>query len=311
MKAVKDLYWVEKYRPDTIDGYIFHDEHQKQKILEFIHQQNFPHLFLSGIRGSGKTTLITILLNEITIDPSDVLIINASDQTSIENVREDISKFAKTSPNGEFKVIVLEECDFISFNAQGALRRVMDETYENTRFILTCNYEYKVIPELISRAAIKFRFKAPDKNDIAERLVKILVKEKVVFSMHDLDDYIDFGYPDIRNSLSYIQQYTVNNVLQPFKQIQDVADYKPKLVELLNQNKWADARKLVCSSVVKEEYDEIYRYLYDNLDNIAKFKDKTKWDNGILMIGDYLDKHSRISDSEINLACLFISLETL
>lgn len=720
---LKDTFWCEKYRPKILSDYIFHDPHQKAKIQECIDNQDIPHILLSGIQGSGKTALVGILLNELNILEIDTKIINASDKNSIDVVRDEIISFASSSPMGDFKVIVLEECDFISFQGQGALRRIMEDSCDQVRFILTCvtgdtivyspygcstidsigvehpvlnnlstvqhskqlktsstntllhistnhgnnikvtpnhqflsltgpivasdlhvddsilinvramygnsfeyensddffdvndfeqwlidknvptvtdiinklylsfnddkilsmgrligmlhgdghistsihfaasntstlekiiqdvckfkqisvnishngrdssgvciqfsdisiqylfeyfgatignkvkqsrripnhchkstlfckgfiqglfdadatwctvhknnksitpiilnqtmmdtqiddtymyniaellnkfgidsliritkssggrygvhlndriikqvqilsqqaikqyllcigsyydkpisddilgylmykenqtgygfdnffdwkqttylnghinstvtniennrvedtlvydccfdnhhwyvtngfvshncNYEYKIIPAVLSRCTLKFRFKHPDKNDIAEFLINILIKENVKFDLDLLDSYIESGYPDIRTCLSTIQQYVINGKLYPLVDKTTVVDYKFKLIDLIVEDKWVEARKLVCSSIVKEEYEDVYRTLYENLDSSKKFQNKELWDEAIIVIGEYMFKHSVVADAEINLAALFISLGRL
>ena len=133
----RDLFWCEKYRPKVLSEYIFHDQHQRMKMEEMIQKEEFPHILMSGVQGAGKTTAALILINELNINDNDVLTINASDENSVEVIRDRIKKFASSAPLGNFKVILLEEADYISLNGQGALRRIMEEFAETTRFILT------------------------------------------------------------------------------------------------------------------------------------------------------------------------------
>ncbi len=311
MSNFKDVFWVEKYRPKTIDEYIFHDNHQKQKMLEMISQQEIPHILMSGIQGAGKTSAALILINELNISESDVLIINASDENSVDTIRDRIKTFATSAPLGKFKVILLEEADYITLNGQGALRKVMEENAENCRFILTANYEHKLIPAILSRCTIKFRFKTPDKNDIAEYLINILASENVKFDLDIVDKYIASGYPDIRSCLSTIQQHVAGGVLQSPTSLVDTHDYKFKILDLIEQDKWVDARKLLCESVVKEEYEDLYRFLYENINKSKKFQNHDLWEEAIVIIAEHLYKHAFVADSEINLAAMFIRLGLL
>ena len=221
------------------------------------------------------------------------------------------SKNSHHAPLGNFKVILLEEADYISLNGQGALRRIMEEFAETTRFILTCNYEHKLIPAIISRCTVKFRFKAPDRDDITEYLINVLAKENVVFDLNILDKYVAAGYPDIRSCLSTIQQYCINNVLQSPIGLSQTSDYKFKLIDLIEADKWVDARKIVCENVVKEEYEDLYRFLYENINRSKKFKKQDLWEEAIILISDYMYKHNFHADSEINAAALFIRLGAL
>ena len=308
MTNLKNAFWVEKYRPKNVEEYIFHDLSQKSKVLEMIQSQEIPHILLSGIQGSGKTSLSFILINELNVDESDVLILNASDENSVDTVRDKIKSFVSTSPMGNFKIVLLEEADYLTHNGQGALRRLMEEYAETARFILTCNYEYKLVPAILSRCTVKFRFKAPDRNDIAEYLIKVLAAEKVVFDLDLLDRYIAVGYPDIRTCLSNIQQHVVNGVLTaPMYEISNT-DYKFTLIELIEQDKWNEARQLICENVVKEEYEDIYKFLYDNINKSLKFQATDKYEEAIIIIAEHLYKHSFCADSEINAAAMLIRL---
>lgn len=311
MSTYTDIFWVEKYRPKNINEYIFHDQHQKMKMMEMIKNKDFPHILMSGIQGSGKTTAAYILINELNIEDNDVLVINASDENSVETIRERIKKFATSAPNGDFKVILLEEADYITLNGQGALRRIMEENAETCRFILTCNYEHKLIPAIISRCTVKFRFKTPDKNDIAEYLINVLASENIVFDLSVLDKYIASGYPDIRNCLSTIQQYCIDGKLQSPAALVENNDYKFKLLDLIEADKWVDARKIVCEQVVKEEYEDLYKFLYENIGRSPKFKKQDLWDEAIIIIAEHLYKHNFVADPEINAAAMFIRLGLL
>lgn len=305
---MKHKLWVEKYRPKTIDEYIFQDAHHRAAFTRMINDKSIPHLLLSGPAGSGKTTIAQILINEINIDRTDVLIINASDERGIDTFRDKIKGFAGTFPVGSFKIILLEEADNLTPDAQQAMRRFMEEYSDVVRFILTCNYEHKIIVPIKSRCQ-HFHFKACDKEDIAEYLVKILAAEKVKFDLHLLDKYIAFGYPDIRKIVNLLQQNSINNRLQPPQVEGNAGDYKFQLIDLIERDKWVDVRKLVCANVVAEEWESVYRFLYENINRAPKFEnDKDKWEEAILIIAEHLYKHSLVADPEINAAAMFIKL---
>jgi len=143
--------WTEKYRPNDIDGYVFRDEEQKAQVKTWIDEGAIPHLLFSGAPGVGKTTLAKILIKQLEIDDFDVLEINASRENSIDTIRDKITGFVQTMPFGDFKVVLLDEADYLSPNAQAALRGVMEEYHTTARFILTCNYPNRIIPALHSR----------------------------------------------------------------------------------------------------------------------------------------------------------------
>ena len=259
-----------------------------------------------------NTTLAFILINALNIDPSDVLVINASDENSVDTVREKIKEFASTCPLGNFKIVLLEEADFISGAAQGALRRVMEENSDTTRFILTCNYQYKITLPLQSRCTAKYQFKAPDKDDIAEYLINVLAKEEVTFDLDLLDRYIAAGYPDIRSILGALQQNTIDGVLQAPSEVEGSnEDYKFKLLDLIEQDKWVDARKIVCATVSREEYDDLYRFMYENINRSKKFQKHDLWEEAILIIAEHMYQHTSHADAEINAAAMFIKLGQL
>jgi replication factor C small subunit len=302
--------WVEAYRPKTIDEYIFHDAQQRAAVMRMINDKSIPHLLFSGVQGSGKTTLARILIAAMEADTTDVLLINASDERGIDTFRDKIKSFATTMPVGVFKIILLEEADNLTPDAQGALRRFMEEYADVARFILTCNYENKVIPPLKSRCQ-HYHFKATDKNDVAEYLINILAQERVVFDLPLLDKYIAYGYPDIRKIVNMLQQNAVDGKLQAPKFEGTASDYKFKLIDLVERDKWLDARKLVCGNVTSDEWEDVYRFMYENISRAPKFQQKDKWEEAIIVIAEHLYKHSIVADPEINAAAMFIRLGQL
>ena len=302
--------WVEKYRPQTVNEYIFHDNAQRTAVMKMIADKSIPHLLLSGVQGSGKTTLAQILINEMDVDETDVITINASDENSVDTIRDKIKSFITTFAMGEFKIVHLEEADYITPNGQGVMRRMMEEYSDTARFILTCNYENKIIPAVKSRCQ-QFRFKAGDKVDIAEYAADILISEKIKFDLDTLDKYISIGYPDVRKIVNLLQQYTSDGVLSLPLSDKEAGDYKFKLLDFIERDKWLDARLLCCENVVAEEWEEVYRFLYENLSKAPKFQDKDKWEGGIVVIADHLYKHGIVADPEINAAAMFIRLTQL
>jgi DNA polymerase III delta prime subunit len=302
--------WSEVYRPQTINEYIFHDEAQKRAIQRMLKDQSIPHLLLSGVQGSGKTTLAKILIRELNIDDIDVLTINASEENSVDTIREKIKNFVTTFALGEFKVVHLEEADYITPNGQAILRNMMETFNETARFILTCNYEHRIIPAIVSRCQ-HFRFKAGNRDDITEYVATILIKEDVKFDLNDLDKYVSIGYPDVRKIVNLLQQNTSDGVLHETNTSAEGGDYKFQLLEKLEIDDWHGARKLCCGTVVAEEWEEVYRFLYENLDKSKKFSKQDKWEAGIVAIAEHLYKHGICADPEINAAALFITLSTI
>lgn len=301
---MKDL-WVEKYRPKTIDGYVFRDAHQKEQIESWIKQGSIPHLLFSGNAGIGKTTLAKILLNELEINDLDVLEINASRTNSVEDVRDKIVNFVQMIPFGNFKVVLLDEADYLSPNAQAALRGVMEEHHTTARFILTCNYPNRIIPALHSRCQ-GFHIERTDITEFTARVATILVSEEIDFDLDTIDTFVKATYPDLRKCINSVQMSSLNGkLLSPEKGDTGEADYRFEMVDLFKKGKISEARKLVCSQARPEEIEDIFKWLYSN---VSIFGDDERQEKAILIIKQGLVDHTLISDPEINLAATLIRL---
>ena len=304
---MKEL-WVEKYRPKTVDGYVFRDDHQRKQIATWIKDKSIPHLLLSGAAGIGKTTLAKILINELGIEEYDVLEINASRTNSVEDVRDKITNFVSMIPFGPFKVVLLDEADYLSPNAQAALRGVMEEYHSTARFILTCNYPNRIIPALHSRCQ-GFHVERTDQTEFTARVATILVEEGVDFDLDTLDIYVKVAYPDLRKCINLVQQNVSEAILAPpSKGDEGAADWKFDMVELFKAGKINEARKMLCGKIRSEEMEEVYRWLYDNLEI---FGDEKNQDSAVLIIKQGLVDHTLVADSEINLAAVLIKLGRL
>lgn len=305
---MRDL-WVEKFRPNTVDGYVFRDENQKKQILTWIKDKSIPHLLLSGSPGIGKTTLAKLLLHEIGIEEFDILEINASRTNSVDDVREKITNFVRMIPFGPFKAVLLDEADYLSPNAQAALRGVMEEYHQTSRFILTCNYPNRLIDAIHSRCQ-QMHFHSIDQTEFTARVATILIEEGVEFDIDTLDTYVKSTYPDLRKCINFVQQNVQNDILTtPNNNDAGVADYKVEMVELFKAGKIQQARKLLCANARPEEMADIYRWMYDNLDLFGK-DDDTK-DQALLVIKQGLVDHALVADPEINLAAVCVKLARL
>jgi replication factor C small subunit len=304
---MKDL-WVEKYRPKTIDGYVFRDDHQRKQIATWIKDKSIPHLLLSGVAGIGKTTLAKILIHEIGIEDYDVLEINASRTNSVEDVRDKITNFVQMIPFGPFKVVLLDEADYLSPNAQAALRGVMEEYHSTARFILTCNYPNRIIPAIHSRCQ-GFHVERTDQTEFTARVATILVEENIEFDLDTLDLYVKVAYPDLRKCIQLVQQNSTEGKLEsPNKGDAGGADWKFDMVDLFKAGKINEARKMLCGKLRAEEMEEVYRWLYDNL---SIFGEEQKQDSAILIIKQGLVDHTICVDSEVNLAATLVKLARL
>ncbi len=305
--ADKHALWVEKYRPKTLDEYIFHDPSHEKAFRGMVRDKTIPHLLLSGVQGAGKTTIAHILINALDIDDTDLMIINASDENNVDTVRERVKSFVTTYAMGDFKIVLMEEADYMSMAGQAILRRLMEDYANEARFILTCNYEHKIIPALKSRCgAGHFRFKAPNRDDVTEFVAKILLTEKVNFNIELLDKYVAAGYPDIRVIIGMLQKNTHDNKLHALTESTD-GDYKFQLLDLLERGDWVGARKLTCANVAAEEWEDVFTFLYENIHRCPTFS-QDKWEEGIVIINDHMIKHTFASDPELNAAALWIRL---
>ena len=302
---MKEL-WTEKYRPSTLTDYVFRDDAQRKQVQQWVDQQTIPHLLFSGAPGTGKTTLAKVLINMLDIDEYDVLEINASRENSVDAVREKITNFVATMPFGEFKVVLLDEADYISPNGQAALRGVMETYASSARFILTCNYPNKVIPALHSRCQ-GFHIERIDHTEFTARIATVCVEEGVEIDIDTLDSYVKATYPDLRKCLNLCQMNTVDGkLIKPNEGDSATADYRLAVVDLFKQGKILDARKLLCSQVRPEDMDELFRWMYDNLELWGETQEQK--DQAILIIAKGLRNIPLVADQEINLAATLVEL---
>ena len=285
------------------------DEAQRRQIEAWIKEKSIPHLLLSGAPGVGKTTLAKMLFNELDVSGYDILEINASRENSVDTVRDKINNFVQIMPFGEYKYVLLDEADYMSPNGQAALRGVMESYHTSARFILTCNYPNRVIPALHSRCQ-GFHMETIDKTEFTARVAEILIAEKMDQDIDTLDTYVKATYPDLRKCINMIQQNCRDGKLMPpASGDSGQQDYRLEMVELFKKGKINEARKLVCSQARPEECEEIYRWLYDNLDIISKNEDAQ--DKAVIIIKQGLVDHSFVADPEINLASVMIKLARL
>jgi len=300
--------WVEAYRPKTVEGYVFRDEHQKAQIQQWIKDGSIPHLLLSGNAGIGKTTLAKILFNELKVQEYDILEINASRTNSVDDVRDKIVNFVQMIPFGDFKVVLLDEADYLSPNAQAALRGVMEEYHETARFILTCNYRNKIIPAIQSRCQ-GFHVERTDQTEFTARVATILVDENIEFDLDTLDIYVKLTYPDLRKCINLVQQNVQENILSlPNRSDAGGADWKFDMIDLFKAGKITEARKMLCGKIRSEEMEEVYRWIYDNLEI---FGSEENQDKAILILKQGLVDHALVVDPEINLAATLVRLAKL
>ena len=301
--------WVEQYRPKDVDGYVFRDEAQREQVKQWIKEGSIPHLLFSGSAGIGKTTLAKILINSLGVVDYDVLEINASRTNSVDDVRDKITNFVSTMPFGTFKIVLLDEADYLSPNAQAALRGVMEEYASTARFILTCNYPHKIIPAIHSRCQ-GFHIEKVDHTEFTARAATVLVNEGADFDLDVLDTYVKSTYPDLRKCLNLLQMNTVDGKLKrPSETGTGTADYKLAMVDLFKAGKIREARTLLAAQARPEEMDEIFRWMYDNLDMWSATPEGQ--DEAILVIRKGLVNHVSCADAEINLSATLVELSQI
>lgn len=306
---MKDL-WAEKYRPKTVDEYVFRDENQKEQILSWIKEGSIPHLLLSGSPGIGKTTLAKMLCNELEINEFDIMFANGSKEGRKVEWVDKLINFCQVIPFGPFKVVIIDEADYLNPNSvQPAMRNLMEEYSSTVRFILTCNYPNKIIPALHSRCQ-GFHIESIDKVEFAARVATILVKENIDIDLDTLDTYVKATYPDLRKCINSVQANSSSGkLITPEKNEKSQFDWRIDMVKLFKEGKITEARKLVCKSVNTDEILDVYRWLYENPEIISD--DEDIQDKSILQIKQGLADHTLVADPEINLAATLIRIARL
>jgi|TARA_B100000282_G_C31736115_1_gene493561 replication factor C small subunit len=303
---MKEL-WTEKYRPSSIEDYVFRDEGQRQQVSGWVQEGALPHLLFSGAPGTGKTTLAKVLLQELDIDDMDILEINASNENNVDTIRNKITNFSSTMPFGDMKYVLLDEADYITPNGQAALRGVMEMYHTSCRFILTCNYPQRIIPALHSRCQ-GFHIEKLDVNEFTARLAQICIDENVDVDLETLDTYVQASYPDLRKSINLVQQNVVDGALQA-PQVGDsgTSDWMLDVVALFKQGQYKKARELIVSQARPEEYEEVYKFMYRNLELWGKTE--IQQDQAVVIIRDGIVKSVSCADPEINLSATLIELQ--
>jgi replication factor C small subunit len=303
---MKDL-WTEKYRPKHIDNYVFRDARQKQQVTGWLSDGALPHLLFSGAPGTGKTTLAKVLLNELGVDSMDILEINASNENNVDTIRNKITNFSSTMPFGDMKYVLLDEADYITPNGQAALRGVMETYASSCRFILTCNYPQRIIPALHSRCQ-GFHIEKLDVTEFTARIAEICITEGVEIDLEVLDTYVQATYPDLRKCINLVQQNVVEGTLQkPQDGDRSASDWMLNAIELFKSGEYKQARELIVSQARPEEYDDVYRFMYRNLELWGETS--LQQDQAIVIIRDGMAKSSLCADPEINLSATIIELQ--
>jgi len=302
MESVNHSLWVEKYRPTKLDNYIGND-HLKSKVSVYLESGDIPHLLLFGKAGTGKTTLAKLLVNNI---DCDYLYINASDENSVDVVREKVKNFASTLGFNDMKIIILDECDYITPNAQAALRNLMETFSKHCRFILTCNYVERIIDPIQSRCQ-SFQIIPPDRKQVAQHLANILTNENIEYDIKDIVTIVNSGYPDIRRVINGSQRQVVNSKLVIDENTITQSDYKTKVLDIIQtqdkKNAFQNIRQLLADSKVTD-FSDLFRLMFDTVDD---------WGKGhiaecILILSKYQQSDAVVVDKEINVMAMFVEI---
>ena len=302
-EEVNNTLWTEHYRPRVLKDYVG-NEHLKAKVADYLESGDVPHLLFYGKAGTGKTTLAKLIVNSIDCDH---IIINASDENNVDTVRNKVKGFASTIGFRNSKIVILDEFDYMTPNAQAILRNLMETFSKHCRFILTCNYVEKVIDPIQSRCQT-FQIVPPTKKDVAVQISQILGKENIKFELKDLVPIIDASYPDIRKIINTCQLNSSKGELKVDTSSVIDSDIKSKIVEILKgndakPNKWKTIRQAVADSRL-QDFTELYTFLYEKVSDYGG----SNTSNVILILSESQHKDALVVDKEITFMSCIIQI---
>jgi len=288
----------EKYRPDNLDNYVG-NLNLKSTLAKQLSQNDIQNYLFYGPAGTGKTTLAKLIVNNLDCDS---LYINASDERGIETIRDKVSGFASVASIKPLKVVILDESDFLTIQAQASLRNVIETFSRTTRFILTCNFVERIIDPIQSRCQT-FKIVPPTKKEVAVHIAGICDKENIGYEIPSIGKLVNKYYPDIRKMLNTVQASTVDGHLQLDDSLLISSSYMDSVLDELKQDNYKNIRQIIADSGVND-FEELFRFLYDNSSEYMPGKEGT----AAILINEHLYKSNFRIDKEINLMSLIQNL---
>ena len=290
--------WVEKYRPQVLEDYVG-NEVIKNKIADYIKESSIQNLLFYGVAGTGKTTLAKLITKNI---DCDLLYLNASDERGIDTIREKIQPFASSMGFNDVKIVILDEADYLTPQAQATLRHTIEACSSTTRFILTCNYLERIISPLQSRCQT-FEITPPSKQEVNYKCQNILTKEKILFYDNNIDDVINTHYPDIRKIINTLQGSVVEGQIKIDDTSLKNSQLGDKIIEALSKKtKLFIIRQILADSGARE-FDGLFKVLYDD---VSKYTNREG--EAILIIAKYQYEYTFVLEKEICIAAMLNKL---
>lgn len=307
-RKTKEKLIIERYRPKTLDDYVFADNTMKRKIEEYIDEGEFPHLLLSGVQGTGKTSLARILIKACGIEEEDLLEIDGSNKTKADDIKQMVGDFSMTFATGKFKVVFIEEADRLSQHAQDSLKTILEDSSDNVRFLFVTNREHLIVPPIKSRCQ-HYRFKSHKKARVLQLVADILDKEEADYEPEVVLEFVEVCYPDIRKTLNLVQQNLIGGKLVPLRELapEDGGDYKLVLLDIIERGAWFEAIEKVVPNITVEAWEEMYQFVYQNYTK-APVTEMAQMKHIVITVAEYLYRHALCADPAINAAAMFATL---
>lgn len=307
--------WVEKYRPASMKEYIFKDDALKQKMLEWLDSGEIPHIGFFGPPGTGKTSALQVLINELItrghVDRSDVITMNMSEK-GIDAVRDEIQAVASITPFGKYRIFVLEEMEEMGRKAQGSMKRIMEDYIDNARFIFTSNAPRKIIPALRSRVQI-FTLDKHDRASYTGHIVDILMKEGISIETDDEQNRIlkciNDTYPDFRSTLNTLQKSIVNGKILDIDSTGSTAEYRTMIIDALKTGSIRTMREIIVKNIPESDVEDFFTFLYQNVNLFTT--DEIKEMRIYIAIRNAAVNSSLVADHEMNISAVLCEIDLI